>query len=55
MEVWLERLIYSLISVVIPLAMILANSLLSFGGILLTIILAVWIGVSLVILSPFLT
>lgn len=54
MEVWLERLIYALVSVIIPLALLIANSVLSFGGILLTIGLTVWIGASLIILSPFL-
>lgn len=54
MEVWAERLLYTFVSVLLPLAVIGANAIWNFGGILLTIGLTVWIGASLIILSPFL-
>ncbi|MCJ2519627.1 MAG: hypothetical protein LN412_01585 [Candidatus Thermoplasmatota archaeon] len=53
MREWLERFIYTSISVIIPLAVITANAILNFGGILLTIGLTVWMGFSLIIFSPF--
>ncbi len=54
MEPWVEKLIYALVAVVIPLGVILANALLNFGGILLTIGMTIWIGASLILLSPLL-
>ncbi len=54
MEPWVEKLIYALVSVIIPVGIILANAVLGFGGILLIIGLTVWIGASLIILSPLL-
>ncbi len=54
MEPWAEKLVYTVVAVVIPLGIILANAYFKFGGILLTIGLAVWIGASLIILSPLL-
>lgn len=51
MEPWAEKLVYTLVAVVIPLGAILASAYFSIGGILLTIGLAVWMGASLIILS----
>lgn len=50
----MERFLYALVAVVLPLAGIAANSVLNLGGVLLTILLAVWMGFAVVILSPFL-
>ncbi len=53
LQEWLERLIYVLVSVVVPLAIIVAAAFVNFGGILLIILLTVWMGFALVIFSPF--
>ncbi len=53
MREWLGRLIYATVSVLLPLSILVASAFLNFGGIILIIGLTVWIGFSLVILSPF--
>lgn len=55
MEEWLERLLYAVVAVVAPMALLGANAVLGFGGILLTIVLIVWMGFAVVVLSPYLT
>ncbi|MFQ5838538.1 MAG: hypothetical protein ACE5HJ_07120 [Thermoplasmata archaeon] len=49
---WIGNLVYMVVALVAPMAIILANAFWNFGGILLTIALIVWMGFSLVILSP---
>lgn len=51
---WLTRVLYILITLLGPLAVILTNAIWDYGGILLTIAMMVWIGFSLVLLSPLL-
>lgn len=50
----LTKLAYVVVTVILPLAVILANAAFKFGGILLTIALVVWMGFALVLLSPLL-
>lgn len=54
MEEWLERFLYVILAVVLPLALIGVTTFLNFGGILLLIALIVWMGFALVLFSPFL-
>jgi preprotein translocase subunit SecF len=54
LQEWISRLLYTVVTLLAPLAVIVANAVWNFGGILLTIGMIVWIGFSLVILSPLL-
>jgi hypothetical protein len=54
LQEWIGRIFYTVITLIAPLGIILANAVWNFGGVLLTIAMIVWMGFSLVILSPLL-